>query len=182
MEGKQMARNLLICFSFFLILMASATYCLAEPEQDWKLFKGAWFSVEYPSEFNARPSIKSRTSGKGYDSAFFDSPDGAVEFYVFSPQWNGEPSDIALNPETEEYVSEKVDSKPDKIQKMGVRSVRWFTIAAKDKSYMRSYVDTENKQLNTRFVIGIKYHDQEIHDKYKDVYLKFVNSLRQFGD
>jgi hypothetical protein len=84
--------------------------------------------------------------------------------------------------ETEEFVSEEVESKPDKIQNIGVRSVRWFTFAARDKSYMRSYVETENKHLNAGFVMGIKYRDQEIHDKSKDIYVKFVNSLRQFGD
>jgi hypothetical protein len=64
-----------------------------------------------------------------------------------------------LNPETEQYVSEKVENKPDRIQKMGTKSVRWFTIAAKDKSYLRSYIATKNNQLNTSFVMGIKYRD-----------------------
>lgn len=42
---------------------------------------------------------------------------------------------------------------------MGTKSVRWFTIAAKDKSYLRSYIATKNNQLNTSFVMGIKYRD-----------------------
>jgi hypothetical protein len=177
-----MAKKRLIWICLSLIFLASTTYAVADAEKEWELFEGAWFSVEYPLEFQVRPSLKSRTSIKGCDSAFFNSPDGVVEFYVFSPQWNGDPSDIALNPETEESVSEKIDNKPDKIQHYGIKTVRWFTIAAKDKSYMRSYVDTENKDLRTRFVMGIKYRDQDVYNNYKEIYQKFVKSLRQYAD
>ncbi len=180
---NEMQRISRMCLCLFTLLFAATSCAMADSEEGWKSFKGAWFSVEYPSGFQVRPSLKSRTSVKGVDSAFFTSPDGAVEFYVFSPQWNGEPSDIALKPETEELVSEKVENKPDERQKMGAKlSVRWFTIAARDKSYTRSYVDTENKQLNTRYVMGIKYPDQKVYKDFRDIYLKFVNSLRQFGD
>jgi len=65
-----------------------------------RIFEGAWFQVAYPADFTVRPSLES-SSAEGYDSAFFDSPDGEVTFYVFSPQWGGEPSDIALDPDTE---------------------------------------------------------------------------------
>ena len=170
-----MTKNRLICFYFSLILLTSATCAIAEPDQDWQSFKGAWFSVAYPSVFSVRPSLKSRTSVRGYDSVFFISPDRFVEFYVFSPQWNGEPSDIALNPKSEEIVSEKIDKKDDE-------TVRWFTIGAKDKSYRRSYVDKENKQQNTRLVFGIKYRDQNAYNTYRRIYEKLVKSLRQYGD
>jgi hypothetical protein len=171
-----MLGNRLTCFYFFLILFTSATtFALAEPEQDWRLYKGAWFSIECPSDFTVRPSIKSRTSIKGCDSAFFISPDGLVEFYVFSPQWNGEPSDISINTETEDMISEKTD-------KHGANTVRWFTIGAKDKSYLRSYVDRENKAQNTRFVTGIKYPDQDVYNNYREIYLKFAKSLKQYAD
>ena len=86
----------------------------------------------------------------------------------------GDPTDIALNPMTEEYSSEKVEHK-------GSKKIRWVTISAKNRSYLRSLVDTET-ELNTRLVFGIKYCNQEIYDKFKDIYLEFVNSLRQYGD
>ena len=113
--------------------------------------------------------MKSRTSIKGCDSAFFISPDGLVEFYVFSPQWNGEPSDISINTETENLISEKTD-------KQGGKTVRWLTIGARDKRYLRSYVDRENKTQNTRFVTGINYPDQDVYNSYREMYLKFVKS------
>ncbi len=170
-----MPKSLLITY-FILILFSSATtFALAEPEQDWKLFNGEWFSIGYPSDFTVRPSIKSRTSIKGCDSAFFISPDGLVEFYVFSPQWNGEPSDISINTEIEEMISEKTD-------KQGANTVRRFTIGARDRSYLRSYVDRENKAQNTSFVTGIKYPDQDVYNNYREIYLKFVKSLKQYAD
>jgi hypothetical protein len=55
----------------------------------YKLYKGAWFDIMYPAGFTVRPSIKSSTSAEGYDSVFFASPDGKVEFYISSPQWRG---------------------------------------------------------------------------------------------
>jgi hypothetical protein len=64
-------------------------------------YTGAWFRIQYPSTFTVRPSLHSETTDRGYDSAFFTAPDDSVEFYVFSPQWTGEPTDIALRPATE---------------------------------------------------------------------------------
>jgi len=122
-----------------------------------------------------RPSLKIKTSIKGYDSAYFVSPNGTVEFYVFSPQWKGKPTDIEVNPKLEELISEKTDTKGDK-------SVRWYTIGAKDKSYLRSYVDTQDKLQNVRWVIGIKYSDSDSYNAHKEKYQEFVKSLKQYAD
>jgi hypothetical protein len=62
----------------------------------WLTYRGAWFEVKYPSTFRVRPSLRSSSSTRGYDSVFFTAPDDNVEFYVFSPQWNGTASDIEL--------------------------------------------------------------------------------------
>lgn len=61
-----------------------------------KTFNGAWFDINYPSNFLAKGSLKSSTSD-GFESAVFKSPDNLVEFYVFSPQWNGEAIDILID-------------------------------------------------------------------------------------
>lgn len=165
-----------------LILLVCSNYsCWAESDFLWKTYNGAWFKIDYPADFTVSPSLKS-TSAKGYDSAFFISPDELVEFYIFSPQWNGVPSDIEFNPKTEKLVSEKTEEVPDKPESMGMKSVRRYTITAKDNSYLRSYVDTENKGINYRFVIGLKYRDMETYHAYKEKYQKFVKSLKQYAD
>ena len=160
--------------AFLLVLVVLPNYAGADSNNGWPVYRGAWFTIKYPPEFEVRPSMKGRTSLEGYDSAFFVAPAGEAEFYVFSPQWSGDPTDIALNPMTEEYSSEKVEHK-------GSKKIRWVTISAKDRSYLRSLVDTET-ELNTRLVFGIKYRNEEIYDKFKDIYLEFVNSLRQYSD
>lgn len=160
---------------FLAVVLVLTGYALADLTSDWATYKGAWFTIKHPPTFQVKPSLKSRTSAKGYDSAFFIAPGGDAEFYVFSPQWNGEPKDIALNPVTEEYAAQKEEQKKGKI-------IRRVTIRAKDKSYLRSFVDTEDINLNTRLVFGIKCSDQETYDHYREAYLSFVRSLRQYSD
>lgn len=164
---------LLLVISVVLSLLISTVN--AEPKRGWLTYKGAWFTIQYPPAFSVRPSLKSSTAAKGLDSAFFVSPGRAAEFYVFSPQWNGDPKDIVLNPATEESVVRKEE------YKNGKRILR-VTIGAKDKSYVRSYVEIEDKKLNTRLVFGIRYREQRAYDKYKADYLKFMRSLRQYAD
>ena len=169
-------------FFVIILLACSNHHSWAQSDLQWQDYKGAWFKVEYPADFTVKPSIKSTTSVKGYDSAFFVSPDQSVEFYIFSPMWNGVPSDIQLNPKTEKLVSETTEDVPDKPHNMGMKSVRRYTIVAKDSSYLRSYVDTENKVANTRFVVGLKYNNMETYNAYKDRYLRFKESLKQYLD
>lgn len=139
-------------------------------------FIGAWFSINVPVGFTAKPALKSSTSHikNSFDSAFFTSPDGEVEFYIFSPQWMGQPTDFACNPTTEGTVTseKKGDTK---------KSFEYFTCAAKNNSYIKSMVlITENESLNHAF--GFKYKNQAAYEKYKADYLSFKKSLTQFSD
>jgi hypothetical protein len=95
-----------------------------------KTFQGAWFEVKYPQDFKAKGSLDSETSD-GFDSVIFTSPDGTVSFYVYSPQWSGEATDISLQP-NEKLASTKADNTDSK-------SVEWWTIVANDQTYTRSY-------------------------------------------
>jgi hypothetical protein len=164
----------LFCFSLFNFTISSNIYA-DEISKEVSNYKGAWFDIKYPSDFKVKPSIKSSNSTNGYDSVWFASKDGSVEFYVFSPQWNGNPVDIELKPNMEEYVARKEEKGNSKI-------IRFVTIRALDNTYFRSYVDTENTALNTRLVFGIKYRSQKDYDKYKQYYLDFKKSLRQYAD
>lgn len=138
-----------------------------------KTYKGAWFDINYPSNFTPKGSLLS-TSSDGYESAIFRSPDQLVEFYIFSPQWNGEAKDILLNSK-EKLVSSKS-------QISGDVETKWWTVAAKDGSYQRSYQQKLNKLQNTIWIIGIKYKNASSLSKYKKEYTLFKNSLKQYGD
>ncbi len=152
---------------FILVLMTLFTSLFGQT----KVFKGAWFDISYPTSFSANPGIKCQ-SMEGVESATFVSPDKSVEFYVFSPQWSGEATDIILK-NNEKLASEKSDVKEN-------ITIKWFTISAKDASYTRSYVQTTTESTNQIF--GIKYKNQASFDKYKNEYLAFKKSLIQFAD
>lgn len=138
-------------------------------------FRGAWFEVDYPADFEARGSILSETAGDGtFDSAIFTSPDGEVEFYIFSPLWGGEPDDIDL---TEgEKLSASEENKSEK------NIVTFWTISGPRNSYLRSYQKTRNPQENTTRIVGIKYKNRKAYNRYKKQYLAFKFSLRQMAD
>jgi hypothetical protein len=141
--------------------------------ENWLTYKGAWFEIKYPSSFKARPSQRS-SSASGFDSVFFTAPDGSVEFYVFSPQWKGEPRDIEIKA-GEVLVSQNSE-------KRGNKTVRRVTARARDNSYPRSFEDTEDSATNTRKAFGIKYRDQSAYSRYRQTYLMFKQSLTQFAD
>jgi hypothetical protein len=159
------------------LLMLASTPTAGKPTLvvKWPTFKGAYFEVNYPPGFKARKSLPSNSFEGQYDSAFFTAPDGSVEFYVFSPLWNGRPDDIERKPDMEDVVSENVE------QRGGVKTRR-VTLKAKDGTYLRSFEDTKNTETNNRTVFGIKYRDRNAYNKYRRQYLIFKNSLRQFSD
>lgn len=136
-------------------------------------FQGAWFEVWYPDGWAAVPSLASESRSAGVDSVFLRSPDGEVEFYIFAPQWSGEPRDIALDPATEHLDSSEISESASK-------SIRWYTISAMNGAYTRSYQDTKGE--STRSVVGIKYRSDDAYRKHLSAYLQFKKSLRQFAD
>ena len=147
---------------------------------------GAWFAIEYPRGWAVTPLARSKTSTTGYDSARFTSPDGSAEFYVFSPQWNGSPQEIQLDPRHELPVAHRSGhTSRDKLSDgsdMSQVVVNWYTVRAKDNSYQRSWADTEDKGLNTRRVFGIKYRNAAVYKKYQAEYVHFCKSLVQYAD
>ena len=140
----------------------------------WKVFQGAWFQIDYPADFTPMPSLPS-SSADGYDSAEFISADGQVSFYVFAPQWGGEPTDIAFDSQREILVSEKSEEQNG-------RQINWSTMCEKDGSYCRDIYTTTAQQETVRTTFGIKYRGQAVRHRYHEDYLKFQHSLQQFAD
>lgn len=150
---------------------------LQSPSQDTatRIYKGAWFDIRYPQNFTATPSLKSATNSEGFESAFFTSPDGEASFYVFSPQWSGDATDIRIQP-GEKIISKDSSYTPQK----RARTINW-TIEAGDKSYRRSYQEIKMDE-NINWIFGFKYKDEASYNKYKEQYLRFKNSIIQYGD
>lgn len=169
-------RTFMIAMLLLITLAGAATSSAtnAQVNNRWLTYRGAWFEIKYPASFAVNPSQRSSTSTRGFDSVFFAAPDGSVEFYVFSPQWNGT-LEIEMNSGTEVLVSQSAETR-------GSKTVRWVTIRARDNSYSRSFEDTYDSASNTRKVFGIRYRNQVAYSRYRHTYLAFKQSLRQFGD
>lgn len=140
---------------------------------NWKKFKGAYFSINYPDNFIVKPSIN--YEGSNFDSVFLISPDESVEFYVYSPLWNGEATDIDIDNSKESIISDESNVKNN-------IKIKHIMIEAKDKSYNRTYVYSENLSTNNLTVFGIKYKTKDDYNFYLNDYLKFKKSIEQFAD
>lgn len=166
--------HLLLIVSVISLIFGCPSLSVAETSKGWPVFKGAWFTIKYPPDFIVKPGQKSPSSVQGYDSAFFISPDHKVEFYIFSPQWQGTP-DFDLDSANEVIISKNVTTKDN-------LTVTQVTVKEKNGQYLRSWLDREDKLSNTRSVFGIKYRDQVSYNKYRPAYLIFKQSLIQLAD
>jgi hypothetical protein len=163
-----------LTFVLTLLLVCSTVIAKDKKKSDSLTYKGAWFEIDYPKSFTVKPSIPSSTPDL-FDSAFFISPDQKVKFYVFSPQWSGDATDISLNSKTEVEKDTRTETKN------GMKH-KWYTYESKDATKLRSYQETTNEEGTTKLIIGIEYSDRESYKKYKDDYLKFKKSIKQFAD
>lgn len=180
-----------LAFLVAVLLLASVAVAPAKSRKKWPTYKGAWFSVAYPPGFKARASMPSASYVGEYDSAYFRSPDGKAEFYVYSPQWWGESGEIDVDPRTEVLVSSKTVDKWHKewSYDSGHEDIylRWQTIRAKDGSYTRStfcmmYDGMPHAELIGARTFGFKYAHRKAYHRYRSDYLRFKESLVQYAD
>lgn len=160
-------------------LFGAAWLCHAQDVKDARqaTYKGAWFEIKYPADFKVRALDAAKP--KESNAATFSSPDGGMEFYIFSPQWGGEAPGIALDPGSEVETNRK----SEKGKSSGVDGVyTWRTISAKDKSYTRVLQDFLATDGSIHWVIGMKYKSEAALHKYQPQYAKFKASLRQLAD
>ena len=162
-------------------------------KQGLKKYDGNFFSVLYPISFTAIPAMNHEISGyfARTDEATFKSPDGKVEFFVYSPLWSGRPKDYLKPAPNEVLASEDAKKGFKKNKYRNYTLTRWATFKAKDGAYLRSYVaqrachdDGESSSFNDCVfkTFGFKYTDQKAYKQYKPAYLKFKKSLEQSAD
>lgn len=146
--------------------------------QAFEIYYGNWFSIEYPATFTANPTEPVATfdnySFVETDEANFLSPDGAIEFFVYSPQWGGEPDSYLTTFENEELIDEKETVTPSAVTQ------RWITFKDVSGLYTRSVVSIKSE--STHLVFGIKYKNAQVYEMYKESYIRFKKSLRQYAD
>ena len=137
-----------------------------------KPYEGAWFSVKYPANFSVQNGLSSGSNGgTKFDSATFTSPDKTVTFYVFSPLWPYEPTDIELKGGEERLAPDTIGN-----------TVSFYSYySAKDKR-THSYQVTRDVEGNISLVIGIRYPSMKVYEKYRQQYLAFKKSVTQYAD
>ncbi len=141
---------------------------VAKKPVEWKTFRGDYFDVQYPGSFTVESSGET-------DGMLFASPDHSVRFYVFSPQWNAQSKLYEADPE-EEIV------KQHSVEREGSRRITRVTYQRRDNHHMRSFEDVEDTLYNTRRTFGVFYSNQNAYAEYRDLYLTFKRSLKQYAD
>ena len=142
-----------------------------------KKYNGSWFSVEIPTGFSASPlSPEKHIDNYSFvetDEARFTSPDGTVEFFIYSPQWSGNPKDYLVQQSNEKIVDGMEETNLE-------TSHRWGTFEDKDGKYTRAYHSIRTE--STHHVFGVKYTDKKSYERYKAKYMAFKKSLQQYAD
>jgi hypothetical protein len=152
-----------------------------ENESKESKYMGNWFEIIYPSDFIASPTepltVWEEISYIETDEASFSSPEGEVEFFVFSPQWDGEPKDYLDIRENEELLDEKTSQ--DEIYLITEKLFK-----EKSGLYFRKAESIRETLGDTKLhhVFGIKYKSEEDFEKYEQAYESFKASLVQFAD
>ena len=174
-----------------------------------KRYNGQYYSVEYPADFLASPSgpiqsidpnanLEDRGEepdnepvGEYYfintDESFFESPDGLVEFFVYSPQWSGKSKTYRKVLKTENITAREEKKTIKEGVHYGHIATDWLTLKARDGSYHRSYVSKQACHTNklescVSHIFGIKYKNKKAYDRYRDAYIGFKKSLKKFAD
>ena len=144
------------------------------PAAEAVVYEGAWFTTAAPAGFIARPSLASETAD-GYDSVFFDAPDGRVTFYVCSPQWGRQATDVALDPATERLLAEsQVELDAEEVERR--------EIAALDGSYERLVETVFSPATGAQWTFGFRWADAAAREEHLEAYERFKASLEQFAD
>lgn len=153
---------------------------------DFLVYRGEWFDIQYPADFRVSSGGEQSIWA---DEAYFSSPDGTVEFFVYSPMWSWKPQTYLTIQPHEVLVSEKISYTSGDANSIYQERYHWSTIQARDKTYYRSFLSiaewdsTSIDQIyTTHHVFGIKYTDDASYSRYKKTYDHFTWSLIQYLD
>ncbi len=148
-------------------------------KDDWLTYRGPWFDIDYPASF--RPlgfDRASESNGYDEDGMRFGSSDGKVEFYVYSPQWSGDPQwpKVAPGEMLFDRNSTTEGHGPER------KKLTWVTVTGPTDDYTRSWIEVHQPELNVKYYLGIRYDTLATYERWRDDYRRFRNSLVQYAD
>lgn len=176
-------RNALMGGAVALVIMACMVGCTevrgSSDHRDqatfgWRSYVAPWFSIQFPDSFQVSPSLRSK-SDEGFDSVFFDAPDGCARFYVLSPQWGRNASDV-LPDDSIEIETARTETT------VGERRVVSRIISARDGSYTRIVEENFEQDGVVYWATGFQYRTVEDRERLSEAYSHFKSSLEQYAD
>lgn len=148
-------------------------------DEGWITYRGPWFDIDYPASFRPLGYDRAHRSNRhDSDGMRFESPDGKVEFYAYSPQWSGEPGWTRLAPGETLFERNTVTegSGPER------KEYTWVTVVGPIDDYTRSWVEVHQPDLNVKYFFGIRYDTLAAYDRWNAEYTRFKESLVQYAD
>lgn len=155
------------------LLLISALGISAGQPNGWSKFRGAFFEIGIPPGFTAKGQPDS-AAGQVSAVRMWNAAK-KVEFYVFSPQWNGTADALSLVP-GREVLKSRETKREGKVQ------VVELEIAARDGSYTRFVVSRTNDETNTNLTWGIRVPNMKVYAEVRPTYLRWKETLQQFAD
>lgn len=185
---------------------------ISHPKKIFSVYSGDLFQIIHPKSFKARPlkptkrfdvnyhknevlRIKPKLSSKYFeyvntDKAYFTSPDGLVEFFVYAKDISNDQSNYTKIAKNEIKIRSYSDKFFFEKKYLNYILKYWATVKEKNNIYYRSYIyqrschDDNRSSFNDceTQVIGIKYKNVEAYIKYRDLFIVFNNSLSRSAD
>ncbi len=143
-------------------------------EGEWRRYQGAWFNIDYPDGFIAKPSLAAEQEGS-FDSVFFSAREDGVSFYVLSPQWRRAAPEIVFKP-AQEILLDFTEQTDEGLIK------RSTLIRARDGSYERLIESFVSPDQTVGWTFQFIYSSQRMKAQYAPLYNRFKASLEQFAD
>ena len=142
-------------------------------------FNGNFFSIKYPSNFIVQgtydPIYDEHYAYFGTDELTVVSENGEVSFFVYSPQWGGEPINYLDPYKNEILFSDKLEEEANEPQNTSLDYLqRYF------RCLFQKYLSLTTD--NTNLVFGFQYKDEATKHLYQEAYMAFKNSLEQYAD
>ncbi|MBS0657696.1 MAG: hypothetical protein JSR82_05535 [Verrucomicrobia bacterium] len=161
-------------FARLLTLCLLTVTALAAIPAGWGKFKGAFFEVGIPPGFKASGQMPN-PGGAGHDAVSLWNATDRVEFYVYSPQWNGRSNYAGPIPGTEKVTSRESS-------RQGNVAEEQLTITALDNSYVRFIVSRTKENENTNTTFGVRVPNMSVYQQIKPTYVRWKQTLQQFAD
>ena len=160
-----------LCALFVWALLQSA---MAEVPAGWKSFRGNFFKIGVPPGFVATAQGERGSGGKS-DAVRLWNEKLSVEFYVFSPQWNGQAIIKEVAQRTEVLTSRES-------KRVGNVLEEQLTITARDKSHIRFVVSRTKENENTNTTFGVRVPNMKVYEQIRPTYVRWKQSLEQYAD